>query len=79
MENQSIHPRVRNGRTVGNKSNTCSPRNPNRKGYLAKASAELDRRRRSHKETIETSRLCDSEMRNRIETGGYKQPASMNI
>lgn len=40
---RSIHS-MRKGRKG---TNTCAARNPNRKGKLAKASAELDRRRRA--------------------------------
>lgn len=45
-DQRSIHPRVIGGRTRSKKVNTCETRNPKRKGYLAKASKELDRRRR---------------------------------
>lgn len=45
----------------------CAPRNPNRKGYLAKASKDLDRRRRDHS------------MVPAKDTAAYKTPGSMNL
>jgi hypothetical protein len=46
MTDTSIHPTGKKGNNKGHNGPICAPRNPNRKGKLAKASAELDRRRR---------------------------------
>lgn len=68
-QDQSIHPRVVNGRTMHKKVNTCAKRNPNRKGRLAKASNALDIRRRDWNSTMSSLRAPTP--------GVYTQPGSM--
>lgn len=51
---RSIHP------GSGKPKNTCAPRNPNRKGKLAKASKELDRRRRIFGAMAPADQACET-------------------
>lgn len=64
MSGTSIHPSGKRGNNVGVNGPICAPRNPNKKGKLAKASSELDRRRRTHAGQKHT-------------TAGFRQPGSM--
>jgi hypothetical protein len=64
----SIHPTGRHDmlhKHKDGKTNICATRNPDRKGKLAKASKELDRRRRYH------SLMKDST--------GHRLPGSMQL
>lgn len=66
MKTQSIHPTGRHNmlhKQRDGETPICAKRNPNRNGKLAKASKELDRRRRYH------SLLKDS--------SGHRMPGSM--
>ena len=65
---ESIHWAKKLYGTAYHKTNTCTPRNPNRKGTLAKASNELNRRRVAHQVTV-----------NSLRDGGisFKKPGSM--
>jgi len=70
--NKSIHARSGNytGKQYaqdknGNQLPICAPRNPNRKGTLAKASARLDIRRRVHAALSPSAAIA------------YRQPGSM--
>lgn len=47
---RSMHPRMEY--RDGVKKNTCAPRNPNRKGSLAKREKRLNERRLSHSQTL---------------------------
>lgn len=78
MKDESIHPgRAKYGRKYNPRiredgEKICAPRNSNRKGHLAKASAELDRRRRDQNVT-------QNSLGSRFSPGSYKVPGSMNI
>lgn len=54
MSEGSIHPRNWPSNAPGKLKNTCKPRNNNRKGKLAKASAKLARRRLAHSATVKS-------------------------
>jgi hypothetical protein len=69
MPNESIHPRVQF--RDGVKKNTCAPRNPNRKGKLAKKQARLGARRVAHAETLR-------KLPSNVNPASYKSPGSMN-
>ena len=73
VSNISIHPRVRSGQK---KVNTCARRNPNRKGYLARASKILDIRRLDHLATVNFLKNKPGHV---YTEGQFVQPGSMNI
>jgi hypothetical protein len=75
-DQRSIHPRVIGGRTRNKKVNTSEARNPDRKGYLAKASKELDRRRRDCESTISFVKNKSGVV---YTEGSYSEPGSMRI
>lgn len=65
----SMHPRMeyRDGRV----KNTCAPRNPKRKGPLAKRQARLATRRLSHSQTLKS-------LPANVNPLAFKAPGSMN-